>query len=487
MSSTLGSENIQFSGNLEKSGAVTKGSILSNDGTGVFELVAPGSDGLVLTSNSAVPSGSEWSAPSTTTLSSAGGTVSLVNDGTGPTLATKGITEGTGISFVDSGTAVTVNSVWNQIGDLMFPVTSSTRGLLCGITSGVGANVIAGGVADSCIVGGRSGQITGGNGTHSMFVGGGTGNWCRGNNFRGPGSAIMGGENNFVNESPNATISGGLDNDIIQDSKECFIGGGELNSLASMLESCILGGSSNSMTGGNGANSMFIAGGISNTISSNGGATCSIIGGSNNLITNGTRNTILGSENVTTTSLSNTWTFSHGTAFSPVGGNTFNVKNTGGTYIYSNDAATTGVQLAAGASAWAAVSDRNKKENLVEVDCSEILNRVMKLPLYEYNFIGNPKEQKCIGPMAQDWHLMVTPLENVIVEEEDNEGNVQIVEKEAKDKLSIETMDAIGVCLSAIKGLKIENEKLEAENTVLKSKISILGERLSKIEQYLKL
>lgn len=50
------------------------------------------------------------------TLSSAGGTESLVNDGTGPSLATKGLTAGTGISLSGTSTAVTVtNSAPDQV------------------------------------------------------------------------------------------------------------------------------------------------------------------------------------------------------------------------------------------------------------------------------------------------------------------------------------------------------------------------------------
>ena len=44
----------------------------------------------------------------TVALSSAGGTESLVNDGTAPTLATKGLTAGTGISLTGAATAVTI-------------------------------------------------------------------------------------------------------------------------------------------------------------------------------------------------------------------------------------------------------------------------------------------------------------------------------------------------------------------------------------------
>ena len=47
---------------------------------------------------------------STVTLTSAGGTVDLVNDGTGPALATKGLSAGAGITLVSSATECTITS-----------------------------------------------------------------------------------------------------------------------------------------------------------------------------------------------------------------------------------------------------------------------------------------------------------------------------------------------------------------------------------------
>lgn len=62
-------------------------------------------------------------------LSSAGGTETLVNDGTGPSLATKGLTAGTGISLSGSATAVTVtNSAPDQTVALTAGTGISTSG-----------------------------------------------------------------------------------------------------------------------------------------------------------------------------------------------------------------------------------------------------------------------------------------------------------------------------------------------------------------------
>ena len=56
-------------------------------------------------------------------LTSAGGTESLVNDGVGPTLATKGLTAGTGITLSSTATAVTIT---NSAPDQVVALTAST-------------------------------------------------------------------------------------------------------------------------------------------------------------------------------------------------------------------------------------------------------------------------------------------------------------------------------------------------------------------------
>ena len=51
---------------------------------------------------------------SAVTLASAGGSQTLVNDGTGPSLATKGLTAGNGINLFSSATAVTIATLFNK-------------------------------------------------------------------------------------------------------------------------------------------------------------------------------------------------------------------------------------------------------------------------------------------------------------------------------------------------------------------------------------
>lgn len=72
-------------------------------GTGVMEEISVGT-GLTLSAGSL----SNSDPASGVTLTSAGGTETLVNDGTGPSLATKGLTAGTGISLSSNATSIAI-------------------------------------------------------------------------------------------------------------------------------------------------------------------------------------------------------------------------------------------------------------------------------------------------------------------------------------------------------------------------------------------
>jgi hypothetical protein len=361
----------------------------------------------------------------------------------------------------------------------------------CAIVAGINNTVSdsgTGNVNSSVIAGGGNNLITGtGSFAGGHFIGGGSNNTINplgegldhscilgGNtNYNGGQSCgILAGETNTIN-APNPGPNDPIANAIVggRSNRIGFTGGG----APRILDSAIVGGNGN-----------FINGNFTTSL----GQRCFIGGGQNNTIQcqPGTSNSVVLGGASATINHTNCFMFNTGNALASTTTNQWTVNATNGSRFFSNAGATTGVTLAAGGISWAAASDKNKKENLVEVSSGNILQRVVELPIYEYNFIGNPKEQKCIGPVAQDWHSLVTPLETYIEEEEDKNGEIVQVEKEAKDKLSIETMDAIGVCLASIKALAEQNEKLslrietlEKQNELLLSKNQQFEEMVSKL------
>jgi hypothetical protein len=143
------------------------------------------------------------------------------------------------------------------------------------------------------------------------------------------------------------------------------------------------------------------------------------------------------------------------------------MKTPGGTTIYSNDAESSGVSLAANGTAWAVVSDRNAKKDFAPIDSREILDKLAAMPITQWHYKWEEESvTPHIGPMAQDFKVAFYP---------------------GTDDKSITTQEADGVALAAIQGLNQKLEvgsqrsedriqKLETENAELKA-------RLEKIER----
>jgi hypothetical protein len=104
-------------------------------------------------------------------------------------------------------------------------------------------------------------------------------------------------------------------------------------------------------------------------------------------------------------------------------------------------------------------SDRNAKENFKSISASEILEKVVALPLSEWNYKQDVASRH-VGPMAQDFYAAfgVGP-----------------------DDKHITTVDESGVALAAIQGLNQKLEQKETEITELNRRLSQLEKLVSKL------
>jgi len=85
--------------------------------------------------------------------------------------------------------------------------------------------------------------------------------------------------------------------------------------------------------------------------------------------------------------------------------NQFSLRAAGGIRLFTNATKTTGVQVAAGGSSWAVISDRNRKENFLAVDGEDLLLRLRTVPVTTWRYRDEVDRSTFhIGPMAQDWH-----------------------------------------------------------------------------------
>jgi autotransporter adhesin len=129
--------------------------------------------------------------------------------------------------------------------------------------------------------------------------------------------------------------------------------------------------------------------------------------------------------------------------------NQFTVRAAGGVRLFTNATMTVGVQVAAGGSSWAVISDRNRKEDFLNVNGEDILARLRLLPVSTWRYRDEADRSTLhIGPMAQDWHRAFGFT---------------------TDDRTINMSDFDGVNLAAIKALEARTAALQAENAELRA------------------
>jgi hypothetical protein len=121
--------------------------------------------------------------------------------------------------------------------------------------------------------------------------------------------------------------------------------------------------------------------------------------------------------------------------------NSFNVRANGGVKFITGRSRTgrdLGVMMEAGSSAWSALSDRESKDHIREVDGENVLKRLMGMPISTWEYEGEDAVRH-MGPMAQDFHEAF---------------------QLGGDSRRISTIDADGVALASLHGLYTAHERL---------------------------
>jgi len=101
---------------------------------------------------------------------------------------------------------------------------------------------------------------------------------------------------------------------------------------------------------------------------------------------------------------------------------------------------------------WQAVSDRERKENFIETDDAEILELLLNIPTYSYNFKGSDTRIRNLGCMAQDFYAAFGLGGDEDIDADDSP---------ILPSKMMSTADVVGVCIAAIKGLAKQVEELK--------------------------
>ena len=374
------------------------------------------------------------------------------------------------------------NLIWsNSLASFIGGGQSNTIGLVSGFGPWNAFNsVIAGGYGNTALR------------DYATIAGG------AGNTVEGSGGTIAGGQNNKI-VAPYAAIAGGIHNTNI--GYAAAIAGGYQN-LATASGAAIgagfhnLAAGSNSVVGGGLSNQTKVTGAQSAVLGGEANTASgyrSVIGGGFNNETTGSLSAIPGGLGNSATNFSFAagryaqaahessfvWGSQAGAVYTPTesfGANSFTVRCQGGVRFYTTANNTTGPRLAAGGTDWVANSDSNLKTRVTAIDAREILAKLSRLPVTEWEFKHKPN-RRYIGPMAQDFRAIFGL---------------------GDDDTGIGTLDSDGVMYAAIQGLveeiKLRDDKiaqLEArtreQEEKSKSGMDSLESKLRAVEERLNL
>jgi hypothetical protein len=142
--------------------------------------------------------------------------------------------------------------------------------------------------------------------------------------------------------------------------------------------------------------------------------------------------------------------------------NQFSVRAAGGIRLFTNATMTTGVQVAAGGSSWAVISDRNRKQDFLPVNGEDLLGRIRGLPVTTWRLrTEEDRTVRHIGPMAQDWHRAFGFN---------------------SDSTTINMSDFDGVNLAAIQALEARTAELQASNRELQARTAEVGQLRTELD-----
>ncbi len=348
------------------------------------------------------------------------------------------------------------STIGGGVGNRAVGLTSTIAGGGGNTTSNIG-DAIGGGEGNQTIAPGYYSTIAGGNL----------------NTTGGIGSTVGGGEQNSA-ANDYCTVGGGFDN--LASGFYTTVGGGDANHVVGDRNT-IGGGQANlvsgwfSTIGGGNANdaqdtAATIAGGQNNhatavfsTISGGGDnwaeGRYSVVPGGSMCEADGHFSMAAGRRAKATSDGSFVWADHTDADFVSGGAKSFNIRSTGGMFVYSDSNATTGAMLAPGSGSWASISDSTLKENIVPVDGDRILELLGELEISEWNYESQSGDVRHIGPMAQDFYRLFGVGDN---------------------ERQISSVDPDGIALAAIQALEkktqritqLEEEMLELRQLVLK-------------------
>jgi hypothetical protein len=354
-------------------------------------------------------------------------------------------------SVIASGTSNTINSDYSFVASGSFNlIEANADGSMVG--SGTNNSMYS---EHNAIVNGTFNIIQ--SGADESGILNGRGNEIDGNEF----SLIISGDTNTVDGATLGLIVAGSNNTVSGD--RSMIGIGRNNSIDPQV--------------GGDANNSAIMSGDDNRVRDNNSA---VLGGTDNLIT-GSHSLVFGQNNEAAQYAlamgrnaeadddgSFVFTDSNTGTVNSYGDNTLSMRYTGGYRIFARaDTTVQNLFLYANQSSWGATSDSNMKENIVHLDNTVSLDKIMDLPISSWSYKGSNNSVRNYGPMAQDFFRLFG-----------NHGDGII-----GTDTTISNMHLSSVGISALKGLNEKITELDSDINTEKIRQTQLMDRIADLEK----
>ena len=124
------------------------------------------------------------------------------------------------------------------------------------------------------------------------------------------------------------------------------------------------------------------------------------------------------------------------------------------------------MRAAHGANAWSSICDVNQKENFQLLDDQQVLEKLASLDYHSWNYKGqDPAIFRHYGIMAQEFYELFG---------QDEYGTI------GNDTL-VNSIDMMGIAMSAIKGAKTKIDRLEEENSELRKRLELIESKISEM------
>ena len=136
-------------------------------------------------------------------------------------------------------------------------------------------------------------------------------------------------------------------------------------------------------------------------------------------------------------------------------------RASGGVFLFTNVAITTGCNIPAGGGAWSCTSSRETKKDFTAMNPLDVLKRVIDLPVTQWRYQSEVSGARHVGPMAEDFHAAFGLGDS--------------------DK-TINVIDASGVALAAIQGLNQLVGQKDTEIQKQAKRIKMLEDALAAIQ-----